>query len=97
MSQAYKVLQKDSLVHAVEIPNCPRVNETQYGYVFFDKSARPTTGPVKRVNKVSSLINWMCSSNCRTKRHFLPVFILIIIIIIIINIIIIIITIISLN
>lgn len=56
MSYAYKVLQKDSLLHAVEIPNCPRPGETQYGYVFFDKSARPTDGAVKRVNRVSSLI-----------------------------------------
>jgi len=48
----YEVLQKDSVAHVVKIPNCPRVNETQYGYVFFDKSAR-TEGPVRRVSKVN--------------------------------------------
>ena len=69
-NQAYKVLQKDSLVHAVEIPNCPRVNETQYGYVFFQKSARPP-GLVKRVNKVSSLIG------CRASNHLAVFFFLV--------------------
>ena len=37
----------------VKINDCPRPGETQYGYVFFDKTAR-TPGPVECVNKVST-------------------------------------------
>ena len=37
----------------VEIPNCPRPGQTQYGYVIFDKSVRPL-GPVRRVSKVNA-------------------------------------------
>ena len=36
----------------VKINDCPREGETQYGYVFFDKSVR-TPGPVRRVDKVN--------------------------------------------
>ena len=59
-SPAYKVLQRDNLAHVVEIPNCPRVNETQYGYVIFDKSVRPP-GPVRRVDKVSMFVQYSLS------------------------------------
>ncbi len=51
-NKAYEILQKDKMAHAVKINDCPRPGQTQYGYVFFDKNAR-TSGPVKRVNKVS--------------------------------------------
>ncbi|XP_066015773.1 chondroitin sulfate ABC exolyase-like isoform X2 [Pocillopora verrucosa] len=46
----YQVLQRDNRAHVVKINNCPRQGETQYGYVFFDKSVR-TSGPVRRVTK----------------------------------------------
>ena len=49
----------------VEINNSPRQGETQYGYVFFDKSAR-TLGPVRRVEKVKLVIVW--SSLDRSKN-----------------------------
>ena len=48
----YEVLHKDNKAHVVKINDCPRTGETQYGYVFFKKSAR-TPGPVKRVDKVN--------------------------------------------
>ena len=48
----YEVLHKDNKAHVVKINDCPRAGETQYGYVFFDKSVR-TPGPVRRVNKVN--------------------------------------------
>ena len=53
----YQVLQKDNSAHVVKINNSPRQGETQYGYVFFDKSAR-TLGPVRRVEKVKLVIVW---------------------------------------
>ena len=52
-NKVYEVLQKDNKAHVVKINDCPRPGESQYGYVFFDKTAR-TPGPVKRVNKVST-------------------------------------------
>ena len=52
-NKVYEVLQKDNKAHVVKINDCPRPGETQYGYVFFDKTAR-SPGPVKRVNKVST-------------------------------------------
>lgn len=51
-NKVYEVLQRDEDAHVVKINDCPRPGETQYGYVFFDKSAR-TPGPVRRVNKVN--------------------------------------------
>ena len=53
-NKVYEVLQKDSMAHVVQINDCPRPGETQYGYVFFDKAAR-TLGPVRRVSKVHIL------------------------------------------
>ena len=47
----YEVLHKDNKAHVVKINDCPRAGETQYGYVFFDKSVR-TPGPVLGVYKV---------------------------------------------
>ena len=49
---AYEVIHKDNKAHAVKINDCPRKNDTQWGYAFFDKSVR-TPGPVRRVTKVS--------------------------------------------
>ena len=51
-NKVYEVLHKDDKAHVVKINDCPRDGETQYGYVFFDKSAR-TPGPVEHVNKVN--------------------------------------------
>ena len=51
-NKAYEILQKDNLAHAVKVNDCPRPGQQQYGYIFFDKTAR-TSGPVKRVNKVN--------------------------------------------
>ena len=51
-NKVYEVLHKDNKAHVVKINDCPRVGETQYGYVFFDKSVR-TPGPVRRVDKVN--------------------------------------------
>ena len=51
-NKVYEVLHKDNKAHAVKINDCPRAGETQYGYVFFDKSVR-TPGPVRRVDKVN--------------------------------------------
>ena len=64
-SYLYEVLQKDNSTHVVKINNSPRQGETQYGYVFFDKSAR-TLGPVGRVEKVKLVIVW--SSLDRSKN-----------------------------
>ena len=64
-SYLYEVLQKDNTAHVVKINNSPRQGETQYGYVFFDKSAR-TLGPVRRVEKVKLVIVW--SSLDRSKN-----------------------------
>ena len=64
-SYLYEVLQKDNSAHVVKINNRPRQGETQYGYVFFDKSAR-TLGPVGRVEKVKLVI--VCSSLDRSKN-----------------------------
>ena len=64
-SYLYEVLQKDNSAHVVKINNSPRQGETQYGYVFFDKSAR-TLGPVGRVEKVKLVIVW--SSLDRSKN-----------------------------
>jgi len=50
--KVYGVLYKDNKAHVVQINNYPREGQTQYGYVFFDKSAR-TPGPVRHVNKVN--------------------------------------------
>ena len=50
--KVYEVLHNDSGAHVVKINDCPREGETQYGYVFFDKSVR-TPGPVRRVDKVN--------------------------------------------
>ena len=50
----------------VKINNCPRPGETQYGYVFFDKSVR-TSGPVRRVTKVKLVMVW--SSLDRSKKQ----------------------------
>ena len=65
-SYLYEVLQKDNSAHVVKINNSPRQGETQYGYVFFDKSAR-TLGPVGRVEKVKLVIVW--SSLDRSKNR----------------------------
>ena len=51
-NKVYEVLHKDNKAHVVKINDCPRAGETQYGYVFFDKSVR-TPGPVRRVDKVN--------------------------------------------
>ena len=51
-NKVYEVLHKDNKAHVVKINDCPRAGETQYGYVFFKKSAR-TPGPVGRVDKVN--------------------------------------------
>ena len=51
-NKVYEVLHNDNKAHVVKINDCPRPGETQYGYVFFDKSVR-TPGPVRRVNKVN--------------------------------------------
>ena len=64
-SYLYEVLQKDNSAHVVKINNSPRQGETQYGYVFFDKSAR-TLGPVRRAEKVKLVIVW--SSLDRSKN-----------------------------
>ena len=56
-SYLYEVLQKDNKAHMVKINNSPRQGETQYGYVFFDKSVRPL-GPVRRVTKVKLVMVW---------------------------------------
>ena len=56
-SYLYEVLQKDDKAHMVKINNSPRQGETQYGYVFFDKSVRPL-GPVRRVTKVKLVMVW---------------------------------------
>ena len=64
-SYLYEVLQKDNSAHVVKINNSPRQGETQYGYVFFDKSAR-SLGPVRRVEKVKLVIVW--SSLDRSKN-----------------------------
>ena len=50
--KVYEVLHNDSEAHVVKINDSPREGETQYGYVFFDKSVR-TPGPVRRVDKVN--------------------------------------------
>ena len=62
----YQVLQRDNKAHVVKINNCPRQGETQYGYVFFDKSVR-TSGPVRRVTKVKLVMVW--SSLDRSKNR----------------------------
>ena len=65
-NKVYKVLHKDNKAHVVKISDCPRAGETQYGYVFFETSAR-TPGPVGRVDKV----NMMCNApenNCYSRR-----------------------------
>ena len=54
------------MAHVVKINNCPRQGETQYGYVFFDKSVR-TSGPVRRVTKVKLVMVW--SSLDRSKNR----------------------------
>ena len=64
-SYLYEVLQKENSAHVVKINNSPRQGKTQYGYVFFDKSAR-TLGPVRRVEKVKLVIVW--SSLDRSKN-----------------------------
>jgi len=51
-NKVYEVLHKDNKAHVVKINDCPRAGETQYGYVFFDKSVH-TPGPVTRVDKVN--------------------------------------------
>ena len=51
-NKKYEVLHKDNKAHVVKINDCPRAGETQYGYVFFKKSAR-TPGPVEHVDKVN--------------------------------------------
>ena len=51
----------------VEIPNCPRPGETQYGYVFFDKSVR-TPGPVRRVSKVNTSTSILVHLKERLRR-----------------------------
>jgi len=61
----YQVLQRDNRAHVVKINNCPRQGETQYGYVFFDKSVR-TLGPVRSVEKVKLVMVW--SSLDRSKN-----------------------------
>ena len=62
----YQVLQRDNRAHVVKINNCPRQGETQYGYVFFDRSVR-TSGPVRRVTKVKLVMVW--SSLDRSKNR----------------------------
>ena len=64
-SYLYEVLQKDNKAHVVKINNSPRQGETQYGYVFFDKSVR-TLGPVRSVEKVKLVMVW--SSLDRSKN-----------------------------
>ena len=56
-SYLYEVLQKDNKAHMVKINNSPRQGETQYGYVFFDKSVHPL-GPVRGVTKVKLVMVW---------------------------------------
>ena len=56
-SYLYEVLQKDNKAHVVKINNSPRQGETQYGYVFFNKSVR-TLGPVRSVEKVKLVMVW---------------------------------------
>ena len=48
----YEVLHKDNKAHVVKINDSPRAGETQYGYVFFDRSVL-TPGPVAGVHKVN--------------------------------------------
>ena len=64
-SDLYEVLQKDNSAHVVKINNSPRQGETQYGYVFFNKSVR-TLGPVRSVEKVKLVMVW--SSLDRSKN-----------------------------
>ena len=54
------------MAHVVKINNRPRPGETQYGYVFFDKSVN-TSGPVTRVTKVKLFMVW--SSLDRSKNR----------------------------
>ena len=65
-SYLYEVLQKDNKAHMVKINNSPRQGETQYGYVFFDKSVHPL-GPVRGVTKVKLVMVW--SSLDRSKNR----------------------------
>ena len=51
-NKLYEVLRKDNKAHVVKINDSPRTGETQYGYVFFNESAR-TPGPVRGVHKVN--------------------------------------------
>ena len=51
-NKVYEVLHKDNKAHVVKINDCPRADETQYGYVFFNESVC-TPGPVLGVHKVN--------------------------------------------
>ena len=52
-NKVFEVLHKDNKAHVVKINDCPRAGETQYGYVFFNESAR-TPGPIRSVDKVNT-------------------------------------------
>ena len=65
----YDVLQRDNRAHVMKINNCPRQGETQYGYVFFNKSAL-TEGPVWSVTKVKLVMVWSSLDKNKNKVGF---------------------------